>query len=206
MMARSCVDWHELPSDALELVLRCQALDARDVANATRVCTTWRAALPRHASSRFIPERLASDDFWVQRPALNALVAMGEHAAPHVGAIVALLKDKKKALRKQAGKALGALGEIAAPQIGEIVALLEHGSGTRCTSSCYSDYTMSTCGTCHANNDVKEAAGEALVAMGAYVVPHVGAIVALLGHADELVRDAAVSTLGELRVRVARLT
>ncbi|KAK3249270.1 hypothetical protein CYMTET_41293 [Cymbomonas tetramitiformis] len=100
---------------------------------------------------------------------------LGEHAAPHAGAIVALLEHANGGVTRAAVKALGRLGEHAAPHAGAIVAQLEH-----------------------ARAEVRWAAVQALVRLGEHAVPHAGAIAALLEHANGDVRKAAVEALGRL--------
>ena len=58
---------------------------------------------------------------------MQALGALGEHAAPHAGAIAALLGDDDFDLCSAAVRALGALDEHTASHVDSIAALLEHG-------------------------------------------------------------------------------
>ena len=86
-------DWRDgLPSSALLQILTRSELEARDVANVVRVCRTWRSALPKHAASRFLPERLeVKFGRWA---AVEALQALGEHAKEHAGGIAARLEHE----------------------------------------------------------------------------------------------------------------
>ena len=151
-------DWRDgLPSSGLRGILTRPELDARDVANVVRVCRSWRNVLPKHAASRFLPERLEDDDAGVRRAALRALGALGEHAKEHAGAIAELLEHEDWHVRMAAVEALGALGEHAKEHVGAIAARLED-----------EDW------------DVRQAAAWALGALGEHAKEHVGAIVARL--------------------------
>ena len=103
---------------------------------------------------------------------MRALGALGEHAVPHIPAIVARLKDEAGVVREAALHALGALGEHAAPHIPAIVARLED-----------------------EDRRVEGAAVRVLGDLG----EHIPAIEALLEHPFEYVRRAAAEVLARLR-------
>ena len=118
----------------------------------------------------------------MRQAAARALGALGEHAAPHVGAIAARLEDDYEDMRYAAVQALIALGEhAAAPHAGAIVAsIVQTLEGVFCC-----------------DEEVEDVA-ETLRSLGEHGGPQVGAIAALLEHDNCAARWAAVRALGAL--------
>ena len=81
------------------------------------------SASPPPRTSAPSPFVIFEDADWeVREAAVQALGTLGEHAAPHVGDLVARLEDGCWEVTYFAFRALGALGEHAVPHADEVVA------------------------------------------------------------------------------------
>jgi hypothetical protein len=88
-------DWQQgLPYGILALVSLQRSLEARDVANISSVCRTWRRELFPCALARFLPERLENENSTVRTTAVAALIALGP------GALVDLLQHPDTGVRR----------------------------------------------------------------------------------------------------------
>jgi hypothetical protein len=164
------------------------------------------AAVADLLSLHGLGRRRRNDEYDLKGAALDFLGQLGKYAVPHVGAIVAQLRDNT--LRPLAREALQRLGDHVVPAAAALAALLADSDasvrgaaldvlgklGEHATE--HAATMAAVMGDAHAS--VRKMAMATMDRLGLHALPAMAAMVAYLRHQDVAVRSTAVKVLGKL--------